>query len=171
MNDLLEFEKKVKILTNDELVEQMGSLFQREKKIGDAILLGLKEIKHRRVFAAMGYSSLFEFLNKHFKLSESSCYQRIQALKLIESSAEIQSALFKSEVSMSNLANVQTFIGQIEKATQQPLPAEKKKEIVEVVKGKTVNEAQAALLNSPLAVQNPNTAFSHQLSVVSDGLA
>ena len=159
MNDLLEFEKKVKTLTNDELVEQMGALFQREKKIGDAILLGLKKIKHRRVFAAMGYASLFEFLNKHFKLSESSCYQRIQALKLIESSAEIQSALFKSEVSMSNLANVQTFIGQIEKATQQPLPAEKKKEIVEVVKGKTVKEAQAALLNSPLALQNPKATL------------
>ena len=162
MNDLLEFEKKVKTLTNDELVEQMGALFQREKKIGDAILLGLKEIKHRRVFAAMGYSSLFEFLNKHFKLSESSCYQRIQALKLIESSAEIQSALFKGEVSMSNLANVQTFIGQIEKATQQPLPAEQKKENPKAALPPTKEKS---------LIQNHNTAFRLQLSVVSDGLA
>ncbi|MGZ3801117.1 MAG: hypothetical protein ACXVCL_13190, partial [Bdellovibrio sp.] len=58
------FEGKVQTLDDKDLVEQIRQLFNREKKIGDAILLGLKEIKQRRLFAAMGYSSLFEMLVK-----------------------------------------------------------------------------------------------------------
>ncbi|MGZ3771644.1 MAG: hypothetical protein ACXVCP_18875 [Bdellovibrio sp.] len=58
------FEGKVKALDDKDLVEQVYQLFNREKRIGDAILLGLKEIKTRRLFAAMGYSSLFEMLVK-----------------------------------------------------------------------------------------------------------
>ena len=155
MTDLLAFEQKVKTISNAELLQHMTHLFQREKKIGDAILLGLKEIKHRRLFAEMGYSSLFEFLNKYFKLSETGCYQRIQCLKLIESASEVQDSLFKGEVTLANLASAQTLITQIEKATEKPVTPEQKKELVEAIKNKTNKEAKAALLNSPLATQNP----------------
>ena len=155
MIQMSEFEKKVKNLSDTELINEMTSLFQREKELGDTILLGLKELKQRRVFAAMGYPSLFEFLNKYFKLSESSCYQRVQALKLIESVDEAQENLLKGEVSLSNLASAQTLINQVEKATHRPVTAEAKKALLETIKGKSTREAKVALANSELAKQNP----------------
>ena len=67
MMEMLEFEKKVKRLDDTNLLKEMTQLFQEEKELGDTILLGLKEIKQRKLFAGMGYPTLFEFLNKYFR--------------------------------------------------------------------------------------------------------
>lgn len=79
---LKEFETKIRTLNDQDLVKQMQSLLEREKRLGDAILLALREIRDRRIDAAMGYGSLFEMLVKYFKLSESSAYTRLQAIKI-----------------------------------------------------------------------------------------
>jgi 5-methylcytosine-specific restriction endonuclease McrA len=146
------FETRLQSLTDTDLVKQVQNLFQREKRLGDAILLGLKEIKARRVFAAMGYPSLFEFLVKHFGLSESATYQRLQALKLIEAVPEVQAHLLDGTLSLSNAALVQSFIQNQEKET--PLNIETKKELIESVKGKTHKEARLTL-----AKENPTAAL------------
>ena len=56
-------------LADKDLVEQLKRLLEREKKIGDAVLLNLQEIKTRRLYASMGYSSLFDMLVQYFGLS------------------------------------------------------------------------------------------------------
>lgn len=91
------FEEKVQILDDQNLVKQVGYLFYREKRIGDAILLGIEEIKTRRIYAAMGYSSLFEMLVKYSHLSETASYQRVNALKLMGAVSEAQEALFNGD--------------------------------------------------------------------------
>jgi len=146
------FETRLQSLNDADLVTQVQSLFQREKRIGDAIILGLKEIKSRRLFAAMGYSSLFEFLVKHFGLSESASYQRLQALKLIEAVPEVQGDLFAGTLSLSNAALVQSFIQNQEKEVS--LNLEDKKELIASVKGKTHREARLTL-----AKENPNASL------------
>jgi hypothetical protein len=109
---LLTFESRMQTKTDHDLVDQVASLFTKEKRIGDAILMGLKEIKVRRLYAAMGYPSLFDMLVKHFKLSESSTYTRLQALKLIEAVPEVQGDLFTGALSLTNAALAQGFIQQ-----------------------------------------------------------
>lgn len=154
-NQLMTFENRLQSLTDKELLLQVQNLFQREKRLGDAILLGLKEIKARRVFAALGYPSLFEFLVKHFGLSESATYQRWQALKLIEAVPEVQGDLFNGTLSLSNAALVQSFIQNQEK--QQPLNLEAKKEFIESVKGKTHRDAKLVLAEKDPAAALPPT--------------
>ncbi|MGZ3770255.1 MAG: HNH endonuclease [Bdellovibrio sp.] len=171
---LQSFEGKVQTLADNELVEQVRQLFNREKKIGDAILLGLKEIKARRLFAAMGFSSLFEMLVKHYHLSETASYQRVNALKLIESVPEAQEALFNGEVSLSNAALVQSFIQRSEKEAKTPMSNEEKMIIVESIKGKTHREAQVTLAEvNPIAAlpankEKPLSKGHTQLQIVVD---
>ncbi|MGZ3783940.1 MAG: HNH endonuclease, partial [Bdellovibrio sp.] len=167
---LQSFEGKVQALDDKDLVEQVRLLFNREKRIGDAILLGLKEIKQRRLFAALGYSSLFEMLVKFYNLSETASYQRVNALKLIESVPEAQEALFNGEVSLSNAALVQSFI----QRTKSSMSTEEKMNIIESVKGKTHREAQVTLAKSnPIAALPANkekalTKNHTQLQIVVD---
>ncbi|MGZ3769453.1 MAG: HNH endonuclease [Bdellovibrio sp.] len=175
MNQQLQaFEGKVQTLNDKDLVEQVRQLFFREKRIGDVILLGLKEIKHRRVFAAMGFSSLFEMLVKHYHLSETASYQRVNALKLIESVPEAQEVIFNGEVSLSNAALVQSFIRRSEKESQSPISSEAKMDIIKSIKGKTHREAQTTLAEAnPLAVlpankEKPITKTHTQLQIVVD---
>ena len=66
---LKNFELKIQSLKDQDLLQTLQKLLDREKRIGDAILLALKEIKARRLYAAMGYSSLFEMLIKHYNFT------------------------------------------------------------------------------------------------------
>ncbi|MGZ3770356.1 MAG: HNH endonuclease [Bdellovibrio sp.] len=171
---LYSFEEKVKTLNDQNLVEQVRQLFHREKRLGDAILLGLKEIKERRIYAAMGFSNLFEMLVKYYHLSETASYQRVNALKLIESVPEAQDALFNGEVSLSNAAMVQSFIQRSEKDFQTALSSKEKLELIESIKGKTHKEAQVALAElNPIAVlpsnkEKPLSKSHSQLQIVVD---
>ncbi|MGZ3843492.1 MAG: hypothetical protein ACXVCA_15475, partial [Bdellovibrio sp.] len=168
------FEGKVRTLDDKDLVEQLRQLFNREKKISDAILLGLKEIKQRSLFAAMGFSSLFEMLVKHYHLSETASYQRVNALKLIESVPDAQEALFSGEVSLSNAALVQSFIHRSEKEAKSTMSIEEKMTIIESIKGKTHREAQVTLAEvNPIAAlpankEKPLSKSHTQLQIVVD---
>jgi hypothetical protein len=174
MEQLQSFENRIQTLADKDLLEQTQQLFKREKRIGDAILLGLKEIKARRIYSALGYASLFEMLVQYFKLSESSSYQRLNALKLIEAVPEAQESIFKGEVSVSNAALAQSFIQRSEKEAQAPLTVQEKQEIIEVIKGKTHKEAQALLCarqptaTLPFNREKPLTATHTQLLLTVD---
>jgi hypothetical protein len=152
---LKNYELKIQSLKDQDLLQTLQKLLDREKRIGDAILLALKEIRTRRLYAAMGYSSLFEMLVKHFNLSESSTYTRLQALKLMDAIPEIQEDLTKGDLSLSNAALVQGFIQRNEKEKNQSLTLEEKKEIVALVKNKSNREAKIELANKDPQIALP----------------
>lgn len=152
---LKKFEIKIQSLGDQDLVQTLQKLLEREKRVGDAILLALKEIRNRRIYAAMGYSSPFEMLVKHFHLSESSSYTRLQALKLMDTIPEIQADLASGDLSLSNAALVQGFIQRSEKENDQPLTLEEKKEVVELVKKKSSRDAKAELAKKDPVVALP----------------
>ena len=150
------FEANLNQLADKELIEQLKQLFAREKRIGDAILLNLQEINARRLYASMGYSSLFEMLVHYFGLSATAAYQRTAALKLIQAVPEAQVALFNGETNLSNMAATQGFIRKVEADEKQPLSSAKKSEIFAAVVGKTGKEAQAIFAELNPVASLPN---------------
>jgi 5-methylcytosine-specific restriction endonuclease McrA len=150
------FEANLNQLADKELIEQLKQLFAREKRIGDAILLNLQEINARRLYASMGYSSLFEMLVHYFGLSATAAYQRTAALKLIQAVPEAQVALFKGETNLSNMAATQSFIRKVEADEKQPLSSAKKSEIFASVVGKTGKEAHAIFAELNPVASLPN---------------
>ncbi|HEY8270988.1 MAG TPA: HNH endonuclease signature motif containing protein [Pseudobdellovibrionaceae bacterium] len=156
-DNLNTFEEKLKTLEDQALIEQLQKLFERKKRIGDAILLNLQEIADRRLYAKMGYSSIFEFLVKHFHLSESAAYQRTNALKLIREVPKAQEALFKGETNLSTMAATQSFIKQLENEQEAPLTKAEKETIFDAVKGKSKKEAQATFAEMNPVATLPET--------------
>ncbi len=59
----------LRTLCDTELINETKKLSQKEREISLAVLLHIKEIESRRLYAARGYSSLFAFcvveLNSH----------------------------------------------------------------------------------------------------------
>lgn len=115
------------------MIDQLRKLFEREKRIGDAILLNLQELNDRRLYAKLGYSGLFEFLVKYFHLSESAAYQRVNALKLNQEVPKAQKALFERETNLSTMAATQCFIKKLENEQEAPLTREEKEVIFDAV--------------------------------------
>lgn len=143
-------------LTDSALIDQFKNLILREKRLGDLILLNLQEINGRRLYAQLGYASLFEFLVKYFQLSESSAYQRINAMKLIQAVPEARMALASGETNLSTMAATQGFIRKMESEKQKNLTNTEKKEIFNSIKGKTQKEASATFAKiNPIAALPP----------------
>ncbi len=144
-------------LSDQQLTDHLSYLFTREKQIGDSILLVLKEIKFRRIYASLGYSSLFEMLVQHFHLSETSSYQRLNALKLMESVPVAAKEIFTGDLSLTNAATLQSFIQRVEKGQNKPLTIHEKTELVNEIKNKSAKEAQQIL-----AAINPSAVIPKQ---------
>jgi hypothetical protein len=163
-----------KKLSDAALIEGFKNLILREKRLGDLILLNLQEMNSRRIYAQLGYGSLFEFLVKYFHLSESSAYQRINAMKLIQSIPQARAALISGETNLSTMAATQGFIRKLESEKKAVLSFQEKKDIFDAVKGKTQKEAQAAFLTiNPTAAlpankEKPLTANHTLLQVTVD---
>lgn len=148
-----EFERRVLILADQALVNEMKVLLNKERHIGEAILLVLQEIKVRRLYAGLGYGSLFEMLVKHYSMSETAAYQRINALKLIEAVPEAKAALLNNELNLSSMAKAQSFIGKVEAENKKAMNEEEKREVVNLIKGKTSKETETILAElNPLGV-------------------
>jgi 5-methylcytosine-specific restriction endonuclease McrA len=130
-------EVELKDYSNDKLIESLAHLFSSERKISRLITIHLAEVWRRRLFADYGFSSLFEMLIKYYHLSESSARQRLKAMQLIHAVPEAQSSLVSGQVNLTTLAQAQRQIDQEEKVTGQKVEIERKKEIVEKLKGKT----------------------------------
>jgi hypothetical protein len=148
------YELKVKTYSQKEILSVTSELFIREKKISDAILILLAEIQNRRIYADLGFTSLFELLTRHFKLSESTAYQKVSLIKLIREVPEAKAALVKAEATVSNLVLANTYINE-QKKTQNKLNNQEKKKIVELVKDKSFREAKQELARLNPETQTP----------------
>lgn len=164
-----EFENEILKLNDLDLLEKLKHFFVKEKKIGDAILICLKEIKCRRLFNLLGYSSLFEMLVKYYSLSESGAVQRLNALKLIEAVPDAQDFLVNGIVSLNTLSEAQTHINKIEKTTGIKMSLIEKSQLVEEIKDKSVRETRNLLaeknpeLNLP---EDKERKITNQLTLV-----
>lgn len=158
------YETKVKSFTQTELLSTLSDLLYREKKIGDAILVVLSEIQGRRIYAEMGYSSLFELLTKYFKLSESSSYQKISVIKLIEEVPSAKLALVNGTASVSNLVLAHHTIKEQNKV--QKLSETEKNKIIDQVKNKSQRKAK-----DDLASLFPQQTKPDQIKVINQSQA
>lgn len=138
-NNLKDYEISLKTMGDDEVLNHLGKLFQREKAVADATLVNLQETYDRRLYAREGFASMFEMLVKRFGHSESAACQRTSALKLIQAVPEAKEALAKGETTMTTMADSQKSMAKFEKTTA--LTTQDKKDIFNKVKGKTQKEA------------------------------
>lgn len=140
-------EMEIKNLSNGLLIKSLGSEFAFERKHSHIILLHLKEIQTRKLYADYGFPSLFTMLIQYFKQSETATNQRLNALKLMSDVPEVREKLISGEVNLSTLALAQRQIAREEKLTGEKVSAAKKEEIVERISSKTMRAAEKELMS------------------------
>ena len=96
-------EVELKKLSSEHLIKSLENHFEQERKTSHTILLHLSEMRRRRLYLERGFSSLFEMLARHFKISETSAYQRLKALELMQAVPEVEEKLKSWEVNLSTL--------------------------------------------------------------------
>lgn len=70
-------------LSDDELLERVQTLAEREREVTASLIAHLAELDARRLYLAEGFSSLFAYCIDVLRLSEHAAYRRIETARLI----------------------------------------------------------------------------------------
>jgi hypothetical protein len=132
-------------LSNDGLITAVRSLVKEERRITREILDHINEVSRRRLFADLGYSSIFDWLVNDLSYSESAAYRRMQAARLLQAVPEVAGKLESGELGLTVLSKVQTLIRADEKRTGEKISAQEKSEILAKVESCSGREAEYRL--------------------------
>jgi hypothetical protein len=155
---------QLKRLSDDQLVLSAEDQFALERKTSHSILLHLKEISLRRIYAKRGFPNLREMLIKHFRQSETAANQRLKSLELMLDVPAVEERLISGDLNMSTVAMAQRQIKREEKLTGKEISKEKKTEIVESITNKTMAKVEIELFKLlPETASHPET-FERRVS-------
>src|SRR3954470_23670125 len=121
---------------DDQLLTRTDEVAWAERKMTTLLLHHLSEIQTRLLFSKAGYPSLFEYVVKRLKMSESSAYRRIAAMRLIREFPEVKAKIESGALSLSVAAQAQAYFRQ-----EKPTP-EEKLELLARLEGKTSRQAE-----------------------------
>lgn len=133
-----------KNISDSDLLVQIKNLACEERRITTEILLHLREIEARYLFAELGFSSLYEYCTKELGYSESSAWRRISAMRLLKEVPEVEEHLRDGSMTVSTLSQVQSFLLQ-EKKQKNEFTKEEKLELLGQVEGMSTRETEKVL--------------------------
>ena len=121
--------KKIKILVRDERI------------LLNQILDDLREIETRRLYAELGYSSLYEYSENELEYSTFEAHQRINASRLMQNSSIITEKIHSNAFNLTQLAQVAQTVKSLSKNNIEIKQGPKKEELImgilSKVEGKT----------------------------------
>ena len=132
-------------LSNDNLITAVRSLVKEERLITREILDHINEVARRRLYADLGFSSIFDWLVRDLGYRESAAYRRMQAARILQAVPEAAGKLESGALGLTVLSKVQTLIRADEKRTGERITAQEKSEILTKVESCSGREADHRL--------------------------
>jgi hypothetical protein len=160
--------EELKKLSNQDLHEATVNVFKQERSVGVVMIHHLKENDRRRLWAQMGYSSLFEYCTKLLGYSESQAYRRISALKLIREVPQVEEKILTGELNLTTIAQAQTFFSQEAKVQKRKIDADEKLSVLETIANKTQKETaiELAKLNPEILKRDRETPIGENQTYI-----
>ena len=132
-------------LSSAELLDRTRQVAAQERKVTALVLEHLREVERRRLYADLGYPSLFEFAVSELKYSESSAHRRISAMRLSREVPSVAPAIEAGTLSLSVVSQAQRFF-RVEKIENgKTYTPTQKEEILEGLIGKSSRECERDL--------------------------
>jgi len=151
-------------LTDEALLKTTKDLAARERELTLRVLRHLREVERRQLFAAQGYSSLFEYAVKELAYSEGAAHRRISSMRLLKSLPVLEARVESGSLPLSTLAQAQTFFRQ-EKITAPEL----KLELLAQLEGKSSREVEKMEeLRALLSHRHPGMSLKDLLAFAVD---
>lgn len=162
VNNIKEDFKKIK---DKELLNRTYIVRDEEKKYTLILLDYLAEIERRKLFADLGYSSLYEYCLKDLNYSEAEAALRVQASRLLNQNREIvEEKIIEGNLSLSQASAIQTFFKEEEKKHDRQFSKEEKKELISSLSGKNIRESREEL-NQLKTIPNNNKTINIKIDL------
>ena len=122
-------------LRDDDLLTQTKLVAAQERRLTAQLLAHLREIEKRRLFAGLGYSTLFAYVTEELGYCAASAQARIVSMRLLTQLPEIESKVVSGELTLTNLAQAQRLFQQEQKIQNKTMSLSAKKEVIEKLEG------------------------------------
>ena len=97
----------LKYISNSDLLSRTENLVQTERKIMHLVLTHILEIIDRKLYAELGFNSMFSMMTKKYGYSEPSAIRRIDAAKLLRKIPEVADRLKSGALNLSQAVQLQ----------------------------------------------------------------
>lgn len=148
MNEPLQLQN----ISSANLIQRMTQLVRTERKITHLILLHIVEIEARKLYAELGFDSMYSYLTKGLGYSESASYRRIQSARLLKAMPEVAVKLEDGSLNLSQLTQIQKCLKE-ESKNGRPTSPTKTQEILSQIEHKNSFETEKVLaleFNKPI---------------------
>ncbi len=105
--NLTEENINLRYISNDDLLFRTENLVQTERKIMHLVLAHILEIMDRKLYAGLGFNSMFSMMTKKYGYSEPSALRRIDAAKLLRDIPEVADRLKSGALNLSQAVQLQ----------------------------------------------------------------
>lgn len=139
--------QKYRHLSEDQLLTQTKSAAQTEQSATFALLEYLCEVDQRRDYASELYSSLFDYLVRGLKYSESQSAERVAAVRLMRQNEEARESIQTGKLTLTSAAQIQRFIQAERKVADKPVSSDRASELIQTCSGKSKREVEKLLFN------------------------
>ncbi len=142
-------------LSNHELLGRLEKLVKSERKITHRVLLHINEVELRRLYADLGFDSMYKYLTQHLGYSEDSAYRRLHAARLLNKAPQLAEKLESGALNLTQLTQVQKYIKH-EHQEGRRVDLKSTQQILEKIENKSNFETQKLLaheFNLPLKTQ------------------
>jgi hypothetical protein len=122
------------------ILNQTKDLVKKEKHFTVLILQNLKHIEEHKLFAKLGYSSLYKYLIAELKYSEGEANIRVANVKLMKKSKVAHEKIISGELSLTNGKDLFRAVDQVKNVSE-----DKMAEVIGEIKDKSTREAQSVI--------------------------
>jgi 5-methylcytosine-specific restriction endonuclease McrA len=139
-------------ISNSELLGRLAKLAHTERKITHLILCHINEVESRRLYAELGFDSMFRYLTAHLNYSEDAAYRRLSAARLLKKAPQVAEKLEAGTLTLTQLTQVQTALKQ-ELKSGKVLDSDITAQVLEKIENKSAFETKQVLaceFNQPL---------------------
>jgi len=141
-------------LSDEQLKTRLPQLVQHERKVMAMVLEHIAEVDRRQLYFGWGHASLYEYLTRELKYSESAANRRMSAARALRKNPEILAEVQNGNLNLSQITMAQACIRQEEKAIGQRIDDVQRKEIFDSLKN--LNRAQTQMvLDEKLPTHEP----------------
>ena len=141
--------EKIKLtdLNDQQLEKHTLDLVQKEREIGVLVLLSLREIENRKLYLERGYDSLFAYMTKHLKYSESAASIRLSSLKALkgQKKSQVEQRLKSGKLNFAALSEAKRAFDQLEKENPK-ITIKDRSELLDKIEGKSKTEREAVFV-------------------------
>ena len=131
----------IRQLSNKDLIQLLDNRVELESVNEAEIVDFIREVKFRKLYLEFGAESMFDFLTRaHYRYAPSVAQRKLDAARVLADFPHIKDWMALGDLNLTQL-------GLFERALRQkPASLNKQREVLDLIRGQTVNNTQAILV-------------------------